>query len=177
MEKRMSTRRSPYGYGSPLIAAADAGAAAELIEAALETAAGHRIVSIFLRLHPLLPVPLSSLAEAGEVRFDGPTVTIDTGAGHDESWRQIRKGHRSEINQLRRHGFEVVVDDWTRLGDFVTLYHATMRRLGANEWYLFAGDYFDRLADQIEGRIHLFSVLDTNGEAAAGHCSRITSDG
>ena len=61
----------------------------------------------------------------------GETVSMDLTVSVEEMWRQTRSDHRNHINRARRAGTKVVFDDWTRLDEWVEVYHDNMRRVGA----------------------------------------------
>ena len=87
------------------------------------------MVTTFVRLHPLLPVPLDVLDTAGDVIHHGETVSVDLTLSLEETWHETRRDHHNHINRARRAGVEVVFDDWERLDEWVTIYHEIMQRL------------------------------------------------
>jgi hypothetical protein len=62
------------------------------------------IVTVFVRLHPLLDTPLDILARFGTVIRHGETVSMDLTVSVEEMWRQTRSDHRNHINRARRGG-------------------------------------------------------------------------
>lgn len=160
---------SPYGYPSPLtsLPAEPDGPAQAFLDRALDAyvaALGKQgVVCAFIRLHPLLPVPLAALRRVGTVVNHGDTVHVDLALSDDEMWRQTRRGHRVDVLAAKRQGQVVRIDErWDRFNDFVAIYDQTMRRLEADDFYRFSRDDFGRLIRALGDRIHL-SVVELDG--------------
>jgi hypothetical protein len=102
----------------------------------------NHIVSVFSRLHPLVPND-SFFHDFGIVKEINKTVTIDLSLPSDLQRKQYRKSNKSELNQLRRKGFEVVkAETKEEIDAFISIYHETMNRVDACENYYFNHDYF-----------------------------------
>ncbi len=158
---------SPYGYASPLtVAGKSVRSEAELWRAFSNSCREQAIVSVFLRFHPLLPMP-AACQEIGMVVEEGETVYIDLSVPDEEISRQIRDNHRRGIRKLRNEGFRTVIDDWSGLSQFTALYRETMLRAGAVEEYLFSDGYFHDLLALNDGTIHLCTVKAPDGTMAA----------
>lgn len=125
---------TPYGYGGPT---GDGG----FWEAYDEWARERGLVSTFVRFHPLYanhrgaPIRVEPLA---------PTV-----AWRLEPDRDLLAGlhfkHRNKVRKAENAGAAVTQHDG--LGDFVPLYEDTMRRLDADDSYLFEPAYWERLTE------------------------------
>jgi hypothetical protein len=63
--------------------------------------------------------------------------------------------------------FFVSLDEWSLFKDFVEIYLATMRRVGAIQRYLFSEEYFENLRAALGERLHLCSVHSPRGDVAA----------
>jgi hypothetical protein len=143
----LSDATSVYGYAGP-IASADPPPAviAGFAEAVTGWLRERQVVSVFSRLHPLIPEQEGLLSGLGQVLDCGPTVSIDLSASDEEAFAHYRKDHRNGIRRLRRSGVTCTVDTeghW--LDEFVRIYHETMQRVGARERYLFPRDYFEAM--------------------------------
>jgi hypothetical protein len=163
---------SPYGYPGPLLKVGSSqpdreGFLDEAISSMKREMAGQGVCSAFVRLHPLLTSFQESLARHGELVRHGETVVIDLSLSDEELWRQTRKGHKSEINKLKREGFSAEMDSpWTYLPTFVRLYNETMERVRAEDYYFFNEDYFLGLRDALADHMHLCVVKDGDDLAA-----------
>lgn len=155
---------SPYGYAGPVVSgpASFVRRAWDAVRARLRAEA---VVSLFVRLHPLLDPGVPE--DAGLVVEHGHTVSIDLRLPTEELWRQTTSGHRNEINRALRAGHKAYVDErWEHLATFGRLYRATMERLGADAYYRFPDRYFERLREALGVRLWL-SVVDIGGAVAA----------
>ena len=161
---------SPYGYpgpasDAPLDATAFWRQAGKQLSSVLRNA---DVVACFVRWNPLLPVAADFIdPDHGILVQHGATVAIDLELDDATAWRGTRANHRRQILEARRSGMVVDIDDWHRLGEFLSAYHDTMRRVGAEDYYFFDRDYFDGLRTGLRDQVHLVSVT-LNGEYLGG---------
>jgi hypothetical protein len=151
---------SVYGYTGPVCSHADVpDAVAHHFQMALRGwLRDLRVMNVFSRLHPLLP-QRALLAGLGDFAVSR-TVSIDLTLPLDVQRSGIRRRYREAINRLRRNGVTCVEDeDGSYLREFCRIYHETMRRVGAAEWYFFPLSYFERLREGLGPRLHLFVCL------------------
>jgi hypothetical protein len=123
------------------------------------------IVSVFVRLHPILdagpPTGVGTLVEHGD------TVGIDLTVSSEALWSETRSDHRSQINRALRAGHRAWMDeDWRHYEAFKRIYRATMERVGASDFYHFDDAYFDALRASLGPSLHL-SVVEIDGSIAA----------
>jgi hypothetical protein len=159
---------SPYGYPGPV--ATDLDDVDWLLHAfALfrQRATEHRIVTAFLRLHPLCGVSPAAIGRSETVVQHGPVVYIDLRKELDELWADTRSNHRRNIKRLRDGGFTARMDDWSVYPSFGPLYRMTMERVGASAFYFFTDAYFRDLRHMLGRHLHLCSVCAPNGDMAA----------
>ncbi|GAA4950849.1 hypothetical protein [Actinoplanes utahensis] len=161
---------SPYGYPGPVsdVPPTDTGFWTRAVRHMAALLCTHDVVTVFARLHPLLPVATPALAEAGTVVRHGETVSADLTLTPDELWRDTGRTHRNQINKARRAGVEIVFDDWDRLEEWVGTYHATMRRVGATGFYFFDLEHFRRLRAAVGEHLHLAAAV-RDGEMLGGN--------
>ena len=158
--------KSPYGYPTPLFRG-NAEWIKKALTAFISKCQTWNIVTVFLRMHPLLPVPPVPL-EYGELVTHGQTVYIDVTLTEAQLWSQIRERSRSYITRLQRAGFRAQMDDWSRYNEFVSIYGQTMERVHANDFYKFSPQYFRDLRDKLGRQLHYCSIADPNGQLACG---------
>jgi hypothetical protein len=157
---------SPYGYPGPLVSGSDDPTFLRraLIEGKhlLES---EGIVSLFVRLHPLLN---RSLPEGvGMIVNHGDTVSVDLTLPADVHWSQTRRDHRNQINRSLKAGHLAAFDtDWKHFDEFKRLYRATMSRVSAERGYFFDDAYFDGLREALGERLRLATV-EVDGTIAA----------
>jgi hypothetical protein len=167
---------SPYGYPGPLIAIGDGGSVAgsmfpaRAIHALLDRMQELKILTAFVRFHPLLDTPFDAFAATGELIHHGRTVSIDLRLPTEQIWRQTRRNHRNQITQLRQSGEVAVQHDpgWSHFDQFLRAYQATMDRVGAQQSYYFDPSYYEGLRETLGERVHLFvlRIRDRIGAAA-----------
>ncbi len=154
---------SPYGYPGPI---GDADFFTDALQAGLERARSEGLVSIFVRLHPLLnAIPP---ADVGTLVHHGATVSIDLRLSDEAMWSQTRADHRNQINRAIRMGHTASIDtEFVRYDEFQGVYRSTMRRVGASDYYLFDEAYFAELHSVLGDRLHL-CVVEIDGAFAGG---------
>lgn len=166
---------TPYGYPTPLLmmGAGSENAQQEFFARALREilAALKRrgVVSVFARLHPLLPLPIEPLRSQGTLVRHGETVYLDLSLPEAELWRQIRPQNRTRINQALRMGYVAEIDPrWDHFEDFFAVYTETMRRVDANPYYFFPRAYFHELKAALGNSLSLWIVRRDQAIAAVG---------
>ena len=122
-------------------------------------------MSLFVRLHPLLDeVPGG---RGRPLLTHGETVSIDLTQSLEQIWSQTRNNHRRDIGKSERIGYVARIDeDWEHFGTFVRLYRETMKRLAAEERYMFDEPTSPRLRAGTRARRPSLWVV-TKGDAVA----------
>ena len=160
---------SPYGYPSPLFSRPDrVEACRNLIAILVQAVRDKGLITLFLRMHPLLSEPLDVWTHCGDLVQHGLTVSIDLQRPLEVLMRETSNNHRRGIRKLMKAGFHAVLDNWDDYPAFISLYRQTMTRVGARPFYLFKGCYFDDLRKLLKAHLHLCSVISPTGELAAG---------
>lgn len=161
---------SVYGYAGP-VASRDAlpeKIGANFRSALREMLEQWGVVSVFSRLHPLMPQQIDWLAGLGECKALARTVSLDLTAPSEEQRAHYRRNHKEGINKLRRQGVTVEYDrDVAHLSEFIAMYHETMLRVGAAADYFFPPSYFANLRACLGPCWHLF-VCRMAGQIACG---------
>jgi hypothetical protein len=129
---------SPYGYSGPLTHLPQPEASVlikEFLDALGEELRARRVVSLFVRLHPLVGNAVYFPRDAIDLARRTETVFINL----TTPWyKGLTSACRYEVRKSERRGVEVEAaedpDDWRAFGD---LYRITMRRRGARDWYFF----------------------------------------
>lgn len=157
---------SPYGY--PALLCSDR----LPLDAALATLKGALAArgasSLFVRLHPLLPLPAAALERHGRLVAHGETVWLDLAADAEERRRQLRPQFRKAIRRLQEAGVTVRCDrDFLHYDRFRRLYHGTMAKNRAAGWYFFDEGYFAALREALGERLTLWLAEAADGSVAA----------
>ena len=162
---------SVYGYSGPLYSHEDMpptviGGFQRALRAALQEL---QVVSVFSRLHPLLPTQAMLLDGLGDHQLEGVTVSIDLSASPLEQHAKYDGRIRNRLNRLARSDVTCVLDvEQRHLPEFITLYHETMRRVKAEQSYFFDGAYFTDLATLLGSVLKLFVSKMPDGEVISG---------
>ncbi len=169
---------SPRGYPGPVLSsggmATDARFLTRALESLAETLREASIVAAYLRLHPLLSPTSDQLHGHGVVVHHGESISIDLSLSEQELWHQTRDDHRQGIRKAERRGLTASIDDqWMHYDEFVEIYSASMRRVGATSFWQLPREYFDGLRAALRERLHLAVVRDGQQVAAAGLLSEV----
>ncbi len=161
---------SPYGYSGPVSDASHEDTAfwRRACDQMIETLGANGMVTTFVRLHPLLPVPLDVLERSGAVVHHGETVSVDLTLSLEEMWHETRRDHRNHINRARRAGGRGGVRRLgaaRRVGRRLPREHA---RLGASRYYFFTREHLAALHEAVGDRMHLAVAL-VDGEVVGGN--------
>ncbi len=144
---------TPYGYGGPQ------GAGPGWREAFRAACADRRVVSEFVRFHPLRGNQANAGADV-DLRHVQDTSTVDVRHDDDALLAQMAPAGRTAVRKALKAGVDP--RPARDLGRFRDMYHETMRRVGAAESYLFPGVFFERLDEMGDG------VLMLDAGCAAG---------
>jgi hypothetical protein len=102
----------------------------------------NNIVTAFSRLHPLISSG-AFFNDLGILKNINKTVAVDLRLSLEAQKKQYRKSNKSELNQLRRKGFEIVeAKSKEDIDVFIAIYYETMSRVDADETYFFDKQYF-----------------------------------
>ncbi|HEX5150791.1 MAG TPA: hypothetical protein VFW07_05055 [Parafilimonas sp.] len=142
---------SVYGYAGPIASKAVENLDPRLIiffqEELNEYLRDNKIVSVFSRLHPLIPQEFY-FENFGTVIPINQTVVINTKLSLEKQRQQYRRRFKTTINQVRRKGFMVKrAETKEEINAFANIYKETMYRLNADAYYLdsFDNNYFHDL--------------------------------
>lgn len=133
-----------------------------------------KIVSVFSRLHPLIKTE-NFFSGFGLIRNLNKTVAIDLKLSLDEQRKQYRKSNKSELNQLRRKGYEVIeATTEEEIDCFISIYTETMLRVNAAKMYFFDKNYFSKFLSSDDFSSKLL-VAKFEGKIIAGAIFTITN--
>lgn len=162
---------SPYGYPCPLVNVQGEEMhqfMRKILPHVKEQLVDFGIISVFVRLHPILSDSLI-FQDFGVLVQHGETVWCDLTKSEDELWNQFRKGHKQDIKSLQKSNYITFNDfEWEYMDDFINLYYATMKRASAESLYYFNKEYFISLRDELFGKMNLWIVKKESDIVAAG---------
>jgi len=149
---------SPYGYGGAFASgAAHSEAVASMFWDSFDAWA-HSVsaVSSFVRASLFQD---QIIATRGETMLEVPNVVRTLRLEPDAIWADYAHKVRKNIKAARRAGLQVRVDlTGERLGEFLSIYYATMERRGASGSYYFPAEFFDRIISDLRSQFAFFHV-------------------
>lgn len=163
---------SVYGYAGPVYSHPEM--PRDLIHSFQEAVSHYlqveKVVTVFSRLHPLIPQQ-HLLQGLGSVVEGGVTVSMDLTIPPERQRNMYRKNHKYNINRLRRLGWQGIscrgLDcEEDLLGEFINIYWETMDRVRAKQYYYFDQNYFKKLIQVKGAEVWIFAV-HLHGEIGA----------
>ncbi len=149
---------TPYGYGGPL---ADgefpAGSQKRFAEQLSSFCEENGIVSQFIRFHPLLGNHIY-FTDVSENAYSRDTVYIDT-SSEDAIYANLDSKNRNMVRKAQKLGIRIInrpIDDYKA---FYEIYHETMRRNNADDYYFFNEKYFSYLKDSLKDYATIFYAM------------------
>ena len=164
---------TPYGYGGPLIQTLAAGYERKQLVDAFSKAFEqycfeHRIVSEFVRFHPIL----NNAADFGsvyEVLFNRHTLGTNLKDYRDPVAIEFSKSCRKVVRQALNKGVSWrITKSPQNLETFKKIYYATMDRNCAGEYYYFDDSYFEECLRELNENIILVEAIYCDETVAAG---------
>ncbi|TWT09229.1 GNAT family N-acetyltransferase [Planomicrobium sp. CPCC 101079] len=151
---------TPYGYGGPLIEVRtmESLLISEFREVFNEYCKNNRIISEFVRFHPLLN-NYSGLETEMEIVHHSKTIEIPL-QQEDDLLSRIPGKTRNMIRKALKNNVEVrKVEIEDHLEAFMSMYYATMDRNQASGYYYFTEEYFRETINLFGPDIHLFGAF------------------
>ena len=157
---------SVYGYSGPLASTDDSDFLGRAWAAFDDWCKGEHVVAEFIRFSPLLRNESLASTET-RVDMDRETIAVQLDVGEAELWDSYPAVQRNMVRKAQRHGLiaaPIPVEEG--IGRFREMYESTMKRVGAEPYYLFSDAYYERLVE-LGRALALFEATDSAGEAAA----------
>ncbi len=143
---------TPYGYGGWLIEGEEY---SKLFIAYEKWCLEHKIVSEFVRFHPVLKNHIFS-EKNYEVVALGETVAIDT-TNNDNIWANFNPKNRNVIRKAINNGIQIK-NSLTKelLETFIEIYNKTMDKDNADDYYYFEEDFYDSILHDLKDNATVF---------------------
>lgn len=151
---------TPYGYGGPLSTTDDESFLLNAWTAFGEFAASEKIIAGFFRFHPLLKNENLAHSKFIKVEYMRPTVMLNLNQSEEEVLRGYRSDTRDRIRKALKNGIEIErsksIEALKRFGDH---YRQRMIGLGADDFYLFNDDYFQKFYDTLQESYTVYTAF------------------
>lgn len=156
---------TPYGYGGWLLEGS--GPVSALEEEYGAWCRENRVVSEFVRFHPMLPEQPEALKALYEVVAMGPTVAMEL-TDREGIWQQLTSKNRNMVRKAQKSGLTVChAQTPESYEQFRLLYNDTMDRDRASAYYYFAPEFYGSILRELKDESLMFYVLTPEGAVAA----------
>lgn len=142
------------------------------LEAMQEFMEENGVVSIYSRMHTLMGGP-ALLVRYGQLVQKGVEVAVDLTPAEEQQVARYQRGHRRDIIKLKDMGVVCEQVGAESLDAFVSLYHESMDRLGADRSYYFDTEYFRCMILDVPGNTYIMRCR--NGDEVVGLGFVVTS--
>ena len=143
---------TPYGYGGWLIEGTDT---AELFDTYNKWCIDHRIVSEFVRFHPVLGNHKYVEPHYGIIPR-GKTVALDL-SSPEVIWANITSKNRNVIRKAQKNGIRIYNSRNPEIFEtFRAIYNGTMDKDDADEYYYFRKDFYESVCSDLPYNAQVF---------------------
>ena len=158
-EGRYFDWETPYGYGGPLTdGSISEETQKDFLNAIKQYCTNHGIVSQFIRFHPLLE-NYDTLPLVMETRYLRDTIFIDT-ESPELIMANMDGKNRNMVRKAIKNNVTIIKKDITEFDDFLSMYNETMKKNGADDYYIFDRAYFDSLIDLKDNAFILYAMYE-----------------
>lgn len=152
-----------YGYGGPLVRKRDPRFIEEFENAFLQYCQSEKIIAEFIRFHPLIKNE-TIFKKNIQILHNRKTVWIDLTQNIDSIWmNHISTQNRNTIRKCIKNNLVVTISE--NYDEFMDIYNETMRKVGADSFYLFDEDYYNLMKGK--PNYILFNVNESGSIIAA----------
>ncbi|AFA49243.1 lipid II:glycine glycyltransferase FemX [Acetobacterium woodii] len=148
---------SCYGYGGPLVEGFDINDIEEFEKLLHEWCNENNVVAEFIRFHPIFKnheIFRNNII----IEKNRETVYLDLTKTMEEIWNSsITSKARNQIRKAQKSG--VIIRENQSLNSFLDIYHQTMNRLNADDFYYYSNEYFDELSKFIPDNMIVLEAL------------------
>lgn len=149
---------TPYGYGGWLFEGEGEVSADSFSREYEEWCRENRIVSEFVRFHPVQNNVIGINEVVYDPAFLGNTVAIGLDTP-EQIWERLSPKNRGHIRKAMKSGVEVKISaDRDSYMEFMKIYESTMRRDEASDYYYFDSTFYDSIRNDLEGNALLFTA-------------------
>lgn len=161
--KELHDFETAYGYGGPATNTGNENFLHSAWSSLSEYCRDHGYIAGFVRFHPLFQNHVG-MEQIGTVINDRQTICMDLSGDTEDIWkREVHSKNRNMIRKAEKSGLRFLVDkEYSHLDKFKILYHETMNKLSADEFYFFSDSYYEQLRKTL---LNSFLGLVYHGES------------
>ncbi|HEM5503951.1 peptidoglycan bridge formation glycyltransferase FemA/FemB family protein [Streptococcus suis] len=154
---------TPYGYGGPIIIeVSDRNKLLEEFNAQFsQYCLENNIVSEFVRFHPIVGNALDFVEYYSPIYMRKTIATqIDLNSEHSPFLLEFNQSSRKLARKAEKNGLTArITESPNNLETFLSIYHETMDRTGANDFYFFDYHYFQSCIESFKERLLLIEII------------------
>ena len=148
---------TPYGYGGPLTDnAISEKTQKEFKREITEYCFSKGIVSQFVRFHPLLK-NYDTIPYVIETKYLRDTIFMDT-TNPELIMLNMDSKNRNMVRKAQKNDVSIIKKDITEFEEFIPMYIETMKKNGAEEYYIFQRNYFESLITMKDNAFILYAI-------------------
>lgn len=148
-----------YGRGGLVAAGATPQVLAAFHAAMADYCRASGIVCGFDRYHPVMANDASAAPDT-RIMDIGGFVVVDMRPPLEAIQEAFKSSVRKDLRKAERNGIQCFAEAGdAHLAEFLDIYHGTMTRNAASEFYYFSAEYFAALCRTIPGQFHFFYAL------------------
>lgn len=164
-EKEFFDIATPYGYGGWHFEG-ELSNVAEFSREYMNWCIDNKIVSEFVRFHPVMENASKSYNDYYEKTFLGNTVAVELDS-EEAIWERFSSSNRRHIKVSNKEGVEIRIETSKEAFDiFQEIYKTTMNQDDATSYYYFKEDFFESVRNDLAGNYKLFTAY-LNGKPIA----------
>lgn len=165
-----------YGYGGPLAVCSDENIMREAWSRFYEHCKDCGMIAGFLRFNPVLGNHVLVHPDFVEVIYDREIVKLTLDRPYEAIWKDYSDDNKNKIRKAVRSGIKIRIDRSPKsLESFRRMYHDTMDRVGAEQFYYFKPEYFETIGVLLPGNYAVFTALK-DGVEVGGSIALYTAD-
>nr|WP_299172516.1 GNAT family N-acetyltransferase [uncultured Allomuricauda sp.] len=154
---------SVYGYPGPLSKNIEANFDSQkYAEELLDYFSKNKIISVFSRLNPFVPLQHEVLESIGSIEKKGVVVSIDLKKDVVQQRKEFGRRLKGQLNKIKRYCYVKKASNDREFQEFKNLYQENMDRVNAKPMYYFDDDYFKVLTKSNSFNTH--TLLTKNKE-------------
>lgn len=143
---------SPYGYGGWIIEGEDK---ANLFKAYADWISRNKIVSEFVRFHPMIKNQVSCYAFYDVIQL-GEVVHMDL-SSPEAIWSNITSKNRNMIRKAVKNGVKIYNGRFPEIYErFRNIYNGTMKKDEADSYYFFGKEFYKSILEDLSGNAQVF---------------------
>ncbi len=149
----------PYGYGGPICVGSNKASEKKFVEQLTEWCKENRVVSQFIRFHPILNNQVNCEKLGIENAYIHHTVVVNTRNDQDII-KNMDSKKRNMVRKAEKNGVSIEIDKQLNdIEEFKRIYTATMDQHNAADMYYFTDDYYRFLKDEFIDYTVLFKAV------------------